>query len=153
MSDPRDVLSQSGVRAENTSFKFDSTIVFNRLLAGGSAQVGLAVTRTSTDDTVALANDNDVIAGKLVSVEAGVCVVQTAGFCTLPGGNGATLTIGGRILGALNASSERGYIKVLPETVSASPTQAEVQHAFRATKSRGIIRNNDVTTAVVVELI
>jgi hypothetical protein len=67
--------------------------------------------------------------------------VQTRGFMTLPGGNGATLTVGGAVVGALGAASAEGYIRV-----AAPATLADVA------VQRGVIVNNDVTTAVAVEL-
>lgn len=141
MADPRDVLSSTGTLQVLRPFKHDNTIVYNKAVAGGSAQVGLAVT-INADDTVSLVGDGERVAGKLIAVEnGGVCVVQTHGPMTLPGGSGATLTVGGRIVGDLGASSAEGYIRLADNTVLAE--------AFTA---RGVIENNDVTTAVKVEL-
>ncbi len=110
-------------------------------MAGGSSQVGLAVT-FSAADTVALAADGDAIVGKLMLVESDdKCNVMTEGTMTLPGGNGATLTLGATIVGALNASSAKGYIRS-----AASGTAAEL------VKARGRIENAGTTTAVVVTL-
>jgi hypothetical protein len=100
--------------------------------------IGKAVTM-SADDTVALAADADVVIGKLISVEADLkCSVRVHGYVTLPGGNGATLTRGLAIVGALNASSEKGY----PCGSRPSGTAAEIL------KARGRIINNGTTTAV-----
>lgn len=124
------------------TYKIDnSTITYDVTKAGGSTQVGLAVT-LSADDTVALAADGNGILGKLILVEGdGKCNVMTEGTMTLPGGNGATLTLMGTIVGALNASAGKGYIRS-----AASGTAAELVLA------RGRIENNDTTDAVVVTL-
>ena len=129
-----------GYRAE--TFKIDnSTITYSATVANGSSKVGLAV-RLSTDSTVETAGDGEDVLGKLIEVtKDNYAVVQTKGYCTLPAGNGATLTLGEKIVGALNASSAEGYIRVV-----ATGTAAELGHA------RGRIINNDTTTAVVVDL-
>jgi hypothetical protein len=152
MSDPRNAVAYAGVLTARITLKHDNSIVYDPTKAGGSAQAGRAVALTITDDTVGLADDGVVIYGKLISVESGgMCAVQIRGFCTLPGGNGATLTVGAKIVGALNATSDKGFVKALAETVT-TPTAAEVTNAFKAAKTRGVIHNNDVTTAVVVDL-
>lgn len=152
MADNRAVVSHLGNHARYETYKIDnSEITYSATAAGGSASVGLAVALTS-DDTVDLAGDGEVIHGKLISVESdGFCTVQIGGFCELPAGTGATVTVGSKIMGDLLVSA-KGYIQTLSETVSGSPTQAEVQNAFKAAKTRGIIINNNTTTAVVVDL-
>lgn len=152
MADNRAVVSHIGNHAGYETYKIDnSEITYDATKTGGSASVGLAVALTS-DDTVDLAGDGEVIHGKLISVEEdGFCTVQVRGFCTFPGGTSATLTVGTKIVGDLLVSA-KGYVQTLSETVSGSPTQAEVQNAFKAAKTRGIIINNDVATAVVVDL-
>ncbi len=154
MADPRAVACHDDNHARYETYKADnSTIAYSATTNGGSSAVGLAVTLTSTDDTVALAGDGEVVMGKLISVESDLfCVVQIGGFCKLPGGASATLTVGTKIVGDLDGSSNKGYIQTLSETVSASPTQGEVQNVLKAAKTRGIIQNNDTTTAVVVDL-
>lgn len=117
----------------------NSTITYDATAANGAstAMIDKAVT-LSADNTVALAADGDAILGKLISVEADLkCSVRVHGYITLPGGNGATLTRGLAIVGALNASSAKGYVRV-----AASGTATEL------TKARGIIINNGTTTAV-----
>ena len=80
--------------------------------------------------------------GKLISVSAdNKAVVQTRGFCTLPGGDGATLTEGKKIVGDLGAASAKGYIRDV-----ATGTAAELGVAT------GSIIDADTTTAVVVKL-
>lgn len=145
MSDPREVVRHDDNHARYETYAIDnSTITYDAAQPGGSAVVGRAVT-LSTDDTVALAADGDVVHGKLILVEVGLrCTVQIGGFCELPGGNGATLTVQTKILGALNASSAPGFIKSAPESTAAD--------AVKVAKTRGLIVNNNVTTAVVVDL-
>jgi hypothetical protein len=156
MADARKVVSYDGIDVETVTMKIDGvTIVYDKTQPGGAVGVGRAVSLVggTSDDMVELAADNGVIYGKLLDVQAdGFCTVQVGGYADLPGGNGATLTITGKIQGALNAASARGFIKIVPETVSASPTQAEIQALWRAAKTRGTIVNNDVTTAVWVDL-
>ena len=135
-------VSNIGVGGVYRTYKIDnSTITYSATVAGGSSQVGLAVT-FSAADTVALAADGEAIVGKLILVESdNKCNVMTEGTMTLPGGNGATLTLGATIVGALNASSAKGYIRS-----AASGTAAEL------VKARGRIENAGTTTAVVVTL-
>ena len=135
-------VSNIGVGGVYRTYKIDnSTITYSATVAGGSSQVGLAVT-FSAADTVALAADGEAIVGKLILEESdNKCNVMTEGTMTLPGGNGATLTLGATIVGALNASSAKGYIRS-----AASGTAAEL------VKARGRIENAGTTTAVVVTL-
>jgi hypothetical protein len=126
------------------TFKIDnSTIVYDATKANGAAttMINKAVT-LSADDTVALAADGEFVLGKLISVEGdNKCSVKVHGHVTLPGGNGASLTRGKKIVGALNASSEKGYIREV-----ATGTAAELGRA------RGYIQNSGTTTAVGVQL-
>lgn len=142
MADPRDAVSLIGIGYEAETFLIDnSTITYSATVAGGSASVGLAVT-FSAADTVKLAADGNAVVGKLIKVEAdNKAVVQTGGYLTLPGGNGASLTRGKKIVGALNASSASGYIREV-----ATATAAELGVC------RGMITNAGTTTAVVVRL-
>lgn len=153
MADPRKTVSHDLNHAEFETFKIDnSTITYSSTATNGSASVGLAVKLSSTADTVELVGDGDPVYGKLISVEAdGFCTVQIAGFCDLPGGTSATLTLGTKIIGDLLVSA-KGYIQTLSETVTSTPTQAEVQNAFKAAKTKGVIVNAATTTAVVVDL-
>lgn len=151
---PRQVFSK---RTENMpvtdTFKIDnSTILYSATAKGGSTVINRAV-KISTDDTVALCAAGDAIQGVLRQVEPdGACTVQLFGYATLPTGNGATLTIGAKAQGAADAGSVVGAVNAIAETVSASPTQAEVQNVLRAGKSRATIVNNDDTANVVVLL-
>jgi len=141
-TDPRRVLSFTGIDYHGTTYKHGSTIVYDKAKAGGAADtmIGKAVS-LSADGQVDLCQDADRIVGKLILVESdGYCTVQDQGFCELPAGASASVTVGKQIVGALGASSARGYIREAADT------------AAEANKSRGNIVNNDTTTAVVVQL-
>lgn len=142
MASGRAQVSVDGIGYDAVTQKIDaSTIVFDATKVNGCASVGLAVT-LSADDTVALCADGDAIAGKLIKVESdGFCTVQVSGFCTLPGGASATLTRLTTFVGALGASSARGYIRS-----AASGTAAEL------IKARGQIWNASDATNVVIKL-
>lgn len=132
MADNRNVVKYKGVRAERETFIIDnSTITFDATKAGGSAVVGRAVT-LSGNGTVALTVDGDTVLGRLVQVFAdNKASVQVSGYCELPGGNGATVTAGSKIVGALGAASAKGYIKNCG-SAGASPSQAEVNAILAA---------------------
>jgi len=144
MADPRNIVLHTDNGAEYETFIIDnSTITYDGTLADGAAttMIGKAVT-LSADDTVALCADGDAIVGKLISVESDLKAnVQIEGYMTLPGGSGATLTRGKKIVGALGAASAKGYIREV-----ATGTAAELGVA------RGQIWNNGTTTAVGVSL-
>lgn len=99
------------------------TITHDRTKTGGSAQVGLAV-MLSGNSTIALTNDGSAVVGKLYSVEEdGVATVEV-GFVELPGGAGATLTVGTPIVGDLGASNVRGYVRSADSAVAAELLKA-----------------------------
>jgi len=133
------------------TYKIDnSTIVYDATKANGAAttMIGKAVT-FSADDTVALCADGDAVVGKLISVEAdNKASVRVLGYVTLPAGASATVTRGKKIVGALGASSAKGYIR---DVVVAGATYAAAE-ANEAQKARGIIQNVGDTTAVGVIL-
>jgi hypothetical protein len=141
VADPRaSVIFADVGEFEALTFSIDnSTITYSSTSANGSASVGLAVT-LSASKTVALAADGEPVVGKLIEVFAdNTATVQVGDVLVLPGGNGATLTPGLAIVGALNASSAKGYIRA-----AASGTAAEL------IKCRGIILDSGTTTAVAV---
>lgn len=142
MADPRNAVAFDGIGYEAQTFLIDnSTITYSATVANGSAKVGLAVA-FSASKTVETAGDGEEVVGKLISVESdNKAVVQTGGYMTLPGGNGAALTPGKKIVGALNASSAEGYIREV-----ATGTAGELGLA------RGMIIDAGTTTAVVVKL-
>jgi hypothetical protein len=143
MSDPRNTIAFDEVDAHYSTYKIDnSTITYDGTKARGAATTMLdkAVT-LSAAGTVALAADGDKVIGRLDGVESDdKARVQDEGYMTLPGGNGASLTLGKSIVGALNASSAKGYIRE-----AASGTAAEL------VKQSGEIIDAGTTTAVVVK--
>lgn len=139
MADPREAVKFEGIGYQALTYNHDDTIVYSKDEVGGSAQVGLAVTLES-DHTVSLVGDGEEVEGKLVKVEpGGIAVVQTGGIMTLPGGTGATLTVGSKVVGDLLVSAE-GYVQ-----------SAAAGTAAHHVVSRGRIIDNDTTTAVVIE--
>lgn len=142
MADPRLSITNDGNDAHYETFKIDnSTVTYSATETGGSSKVGLAV-NLSTDDTVQTVGDGEAVLGKLISVSAdNYAKVQIRGFMSLPAGNSASLTLNKKIVGALNASSAEGYIREVN-----TATAAELGLC------RGMIINNDTTTAVVVHL-
>lgn len=144
MADPRGDVRFDNIDYRAETFKIDnSTITYSATVANGSSQVGLAVRATpAAGDTVELVGDGEAVLGKLIKVEAdNYCVVQTRGYMTLPGGSGATLTVGKKIVGDLGAASAEGYIR---EVATATAAELGVQ--------RGRIQDPSTATAVVVYL-
>lgn len=94
------------------TYKIDnSTITYDSSKGGGSAQVGLAV-NLSASGTVQLVSDAETVLGRLVMVDAdNFATVQVDGYAMLPKGNGATVTPGTKIVGALGPSSAKGYVR------------------------------------------
>lgn len=136
MADPREAVSHVGIGYFAQTYPHDDTIVYDAAEAGGSEQVGLAVTLES-NNTVSLVGSGEQVEGKLIKVEpGGFCVVQTGGIMTLPGGTSATLTAGLKIVGDLLVSAE-GYIQAV---------------STEDTVSRGTIIDSSTATAVVVRL-
>lgn len=141
MADPRAATRYEEIDALNVTYAHDSAIVYSASQVNGSVSVGLAVSLVD-DKTVTLAGDGEAIEGKLIKVESdGFCVVQVKGYMTLPGGSGATLTNGKKIVGDLGAASAEGYIREVNTAVAAELGVA-----------RGRIIDNTTTTAVVVDL-
>lgn len=141
MADPRAAVSHIGIGYFAITYPHDNTIVYDATLAGGSAQVGLAVTLEASN-AVSLVGADEEVEGKLVKVESdGFCVVQTGGNVELAGGDSATLTAGTKIVGALGAASAEGYIK-----------SAAAGTAAHHIASRGTIIDATDPTAVIVRL-
>lgn len=142
MADPRKTVKYAGMMSKEATFAIDNdTITYSATQNNGSASVGLAVT-LSAANTVALAADGEFVLGKLIKVDAdNYATVQVEGYVELSGGNGATLTRGKAIVGALNASNAKGYIREV-----ATGTAAELG------RQRGFIQDAGTTTAVVVKL-
>lgn len=122
MADLRIVFDINGLPPiVSTTMAFGNTITFDSTQSGDSAAVGLAVTG-SGDGQCDLVADAQSVIGQLKHVQKnGQCTVQLMGGVKLPGGNGATLTDGTKIVGALGAASAKGFIRSV-----AAATLAEV---------------------------
>lgn len=142
MSNPRTVVLTDGMAGDVLTFSIDnSTITYSPTAANGSAQVGMAVT-LSAAKTVALAADGEAVLGKLVTVTPdNRAAVQCRGIVILPGGVGASLTLGKAIVGAVDGSANKGYVREV-----ATATAAELGVA------RGAILDAGTATAVAVLL-
>ena len=140
MTNPRKTTEYEGIGGVYATYPIDdSTITYSATAAGGSAAVGKAVTVNSSE-VIALAADGEGIEGKLISVEKdGMATVQVGGYMTLPGGVGATLTNMKAIVGAVDGSANKGFIR---EVATATAAELGVQ--------RGRIIDPSTTTAVVV---
>jgi hypothetical protein len=117
----RQAIDLTGWEAKYAPYAIDaSTITYSATVAGGSSQVGLAVT-LSADKTIELVGDGEFVLGKLTKVEAdGKATVQVAGHMTLPAGDGvSTVTLGKRIVGDLGAASAEGYIREVATATAA----------------------------------
>lgn len=133
-----------GVVTATFAVKSGGSITYDRTYEGNSPEFGRACAMSAASE-VNLAADAEAVVGKLLKVEKDptytyVCTVQVAGFMTLPGGTGASLTRGKKIVGAL-LSSAKGYIREV-----ATGTAAELGVA------RGFILDASDTAAVVVAL-
>lgn len=118
MADPREDVAFDSIDYRAVTYKHDDTIVYDATKAGGSAQVGLAVTLES-NKTVSLVGDGESVEGRLVKVEpGGICVVQNRGYMKLPRGSSASLTPGKKIVGDLLTAAE-GYIREVATATAA----------------------------------
>jgi len=114
MPNPRLTTDYADIGRVDVAYRIDaSTILFDRTLANGSAQAGLAVgLKAAVQNIVELVADAQAVLGQLLRVEPdGVCVVRVGGYAQLPGGLSASLTRGNKIVGALGTASARGYIR------------------------------------------
>ena len=122
MASVRGVLKFDSIDEVLVTYKCDGvTIVYDGTKARGAATAMLdKAVSLSADGTVQLAADGEAIVGKLELVESdSFCSVRTGGYTKLPGGDGATLTRGTKIVGALGVSSARGYIRSVNTAVAA----------------------------------
>ncbi len=130
MADPRDTLDFRGQHAKFLTLEIDaSTITYLETADNGSDQVGLAVTFTTAGDgTVKLTEAGEFVLGRLAQVSAdGYCTVQVEGVMKLPPGSGASITEGKQIVGALGASSAKGYIR---EVATGTAAELGVSRGF-----------------------
>ncbi len=144
MANPRAITDKEGIDVRRATYSIDnSTITYDKTKAFGSAQAGvnLAVT-LSGNDIVALVADADAVLGILELVEPdGKCTVSVGGHLKFKKGNGATVTVGKHIVGALGAASAKGYIRDV-----ATGTAAELG------KQRGVIEDISGDPTIVVYL-
>jgi hypothetical protein len=142
MADPRAIKHDNLGDEPFATFDYDnSTITYDETKQpGNSAAVGKAVTMIG-NKSIALVADGDLIVGRLERVEKdGRCRVKYRGHVRLPGGNGATLTVGTPVVGALGAASAKGFVR------NAAATAAD------ALKKRGFITDVSDTTSVEIFL-
>lgn len=119
MADPRLSVNWAGAHAQYMLCKATTGIAFAATSAGGSTKVGLAVTLTGNSGLISTAADAEAVFGKLIKVEQDLmCTVQVGGAMTLPGGTGATLVRGKKIVGDLLVSAE-GYVREAATAVAA----------------------------------
>lgn len=142
MANPRSVALTDGMEGDVLTFIIDnSTITYDVTKTNGSAQVGKAVS-LSAAKTVKLAADGEAVIGKLIKVEAdNKAAVQCSGIVILPGGNGASLTLGKKIVGAADAGGNPGFIR-----------EANTAQAAELGVARGAILDAGTATAVAVLL-
>lgn len=140
MSDPRENVDFEGLKVHRATYKIDgTTIVYDATKVGGSEQVGLMATLAAAK-TAGLVGDGEAILGKIVSVSNGYCVIEE-GYTTAPAGEGATLTLGAKVVGDLGPSSAEGYIRAVDSAVAAE-----------LAVGRGQIIDASDTTAVIIKL-
>lgn len=143
MADPRSTPSLNEVDAHYATYKIDnSTIAYDATKVNGIGvtHAGRAVA-LSAAKTVKLAGDGDRVIGRLDGVESdNLARIQDDGYMPLPGGSSAALTLGKSIVGAVDGSSNPGFIRE-----AASGTAAEL------VKDSGVIVDAGDTTAVIVQ--
>lgn len=119
----------------------DSTIRYEPEQPNGSSVTGRAVSLAAAR-TVQLADDGDVVLGKLLRVDQnGNANVQTGGYVSLPSSDGAPLTIGHKIVGRRDGSGARGFIRT-----------AAADDANGLLAARGIVIDSTESQAVIVRL-
>ena len=133
-----------GMVVATFAVKSAGSITYDRTYEGNSPEFGRACAMTAASE-VDLCADADCVVGKLLKVEKDptytyVCSVQVAGLMTLPGGTGATLTRGKKVVGDLLVA-DKGYIREVDTAVAAE-----------LGKMRGFIIDASDTAAVVVAL-
>lgn len=145
MANPRKDVRFANSRIKRETFKAGADIAaYDATKAGNTTSKGLAVTQAGqAGRTVNLCASGDPITGRLERLEGdGMCVVTVEGNVSFPAGNGSTVTVGTRVVGALGPSSAKGYIQT-----GAAGSAAAAQAA------RGEIIDATDTTAVVVALV
>jgi hypothetical protein len=128
MANPRNTERYDEIKPVIVTYKIDnSTITFDATKKGGSSQAaaeqganGMLAVTLSADRTVKLAEDGEAIEGGLVHVESdNRAAIQVGGYMKLRKGNGATVTRGKKLVGALGASSAKGYVREVATATAA----------------------------------
>jgi len=145
MANPRRITGPlDGIGYRAATFLADgSTIAYDATVANGAAVAGRAVGLvTGTQNTVELVVAGQAVLGRLDHVESdGSVAVQIEGECKLPQGNAVDVVRGGRIVGALGASSARGFIG-----------PADGTSGTTALAGRHVVLDDAVSTAISVML-
>lgn len=129
MANPRKKILFFGIDPQPVTFKADGvTITYDSTQKGGSAVVGRAVRlMPGTAQTVELIGDAEHLLGELMIVEQDLmCTVKIGGVLDLPGGTGATLTPGSKVVGAVLVAAE-GYVRSVAAATLAEVAVAEGQ--------------------------
>ena len=152
-----------------TTFQGDGdTIQYDITKPNRSEAVGKAF-KINDDGKGELVGDGDEINGKVIAVDDDhkFTAAYMFGGLTLPLGNGATVTRGDKVVGALGASNAKGHVKAAtaPEALDAivatdtdtAPEELVVHNAAReqitnivnALKGKGSVLESDTTHALV----
>jgi hypothetical protein len=120
MANPRQKIAFDQIQPDRTSYMADKvTIVPDKTLTGGCAQVGKAVTLVAGGGpgVVALTQDGNFVVGTIESCDPdGVLTILTGDYVQVPAA--AAMSVGQRMVGALNTGN-RGYVRaVVPATLA-----------------------------------
>lgn len=89
-----------------------------------------------------MAGDGEAVIGKLLEVtKDDMAVVQTDGYMELPGGDGASLTRGKKIVGDLDSGANKGFIR-----------EVNTAQAAELGVARGFIQDASTASATLVKL-
>lgn len=152
-----------------TTFQGDgSTIKYDSTKPNRSDAVGKAF-KINDDGKGELVGDGDEIDGKVIAVDDDhkFTAAYMFGGLTLPLGNGATVTRGDKVVGALGPSSAKGHIKAAtePEALAAiaatdfdtageelvvhNAAREQITNIVNALKGKGSVIESDTTHALV----
>ena len=134
-----------------TTFQGDGvTIKYDATKPNRSDAVGKAFKLVG--NKAELVEDGDEIDGKVIEVEDDhkFTGAYMFGGLRLPLGTSATVTRGDKVVGALGASSARGYVKGAPSIPASPSDEATLSAAVTATlKGSGKVLESDTTHALV----
>ena len=152
-----------------TTFQGDGdTIKYDITKPNRSDAVGKAF-KINDDGKGELVEDGDEIDGKVIAVDDDhkFTAAYMFGGLTLPLGNGATVTRGDKVVGALGASNAKGHVKAAtePEALAAivaadfdtaaeelvvhNAARAQITNIVNALKGKGSVIESDTTHALV----